>query len=517
MRTAAADSVYHFDGFVLDLISGMLITASGVSIHLRHKSFCLLHLLVQNAGRLVDRDTINRAIWPDVTVSDDSITQCVGDIRRALRDEAHAIVKTVPHRGYIFAAKVNVRRDQLVQRPFGNPVHLPDRPSIAVLPFVNLSADPEQEYLSNGIAGDIVTELAQSRALFVVGRHSSFAYKSNTKAVRHVAHALGVRYVLEGSVQLSGDRIRVVARLVDGGTGEHIWADRFSRHVEDIFLVQTEITNAVTKAVQPIVVETELRRILRKPPENLGVWEAYQRGLWHEGKANAADNARARGYFQRAISLDPTFAPAYSSIGLTFGWEGGWYGTRPLEEAEELAITWAHRAIYIDATDAEAQATLAWLSNDEERQQHLSLALAGNPNSSFAHWFKGQILVHGGRPVEGRDAMLTALRLSPRDPRNGFLMPSVAVSHYYEGDYQSALEVAQHTVSLAPEHPVAYRWVAVSLGQLGRIAEAGVAIRKAISIAPASFAFYTRCCPRWMRLGDHEHMLEGLRKAGWNG
>jgi adenylate cyclase len=514
--TTAPAAVYRFDRFILDLRRGALLAAPGEELRLRHKSFRLLRLFVENAGHLLDRDKINQTIWPDVTVNDDGITQCVGDIRRALGDETQAILRTVPRRGYIFAAEVSATRDGIADQPVSGPVPLTDKPSIAVLPFANLSTNPEQVYFADGITDDITAELARNRGQFVVARNTGLKNPGRALDIRQAASELGVRYVLDGSVRRNGGQVRVVAQLIEAETCEHIWAERYNRELSDIFSLQDEIATAVAAAIQPAIADAELRRILRKPPETLGAWEAYQRGLWHEGKANPADNAQARQYFHRAIELEPTFTRAYASIAMTFGWEGDWYATLPLSEARERATTWARKAVQIDATDAEAQATLAWLSDAEERQQRLSLALASDPHSPFVHWIMGKIHVHSGRLSEGRKAMMTALRLSPHNPLNGFFMIIIAMSHYYECDYPNALEVAQRTVSLCPEHPLAYRWVAVSLGQLGRTLEAAEALRKAMAVSPSSFDFFTRARPRWMRPENHEHMLDGLRKAGWN-
>ena len=195
---------------------------------------------------------------------------------------------------------------------------LPDKPSIAVLAFTNMSGDPEQEYFSDGIADDIITELSRSRSLFVIARNSSFTYKGRSVDIKQVARELGVRYVLEGSVRRSGSRVRVVAQLIDAETGKHIWAERYDRALEDVFAVQDEITMAVVAAIVPAVADADLRRILRKPTESLGAWEAYQRGLWHEAKQNATDNTRARDFFQQAIRLDAGFAPAYVELAHTY-------------------------------------------------------------------------------------------------------------------------------------------------------------------------------------------------------
>jgi TolB-like protein len=255
--SAASAAVYRFDRFILDLRRGALLTAAGEELRLRHKSFRLLQLFVENAGHLLDRDTINQTIWPDVTVNDDGITQCVGDIRRALGDETQAILRTLPRRGYIFAPGVTAGRDRMPEWPVSAPVSLPDKPSIAVLPFANLSTNPEQEYFADGITDDITAELARSRAQFVVARSTSL---KNSDA----------RYVLDGSVRRNGGRVRVVAQLIEAETGEHIWAERYNRELADIFSLQDEIATAVAAAVQPAIADAELRRILRKPPGTRG-------------------------------------------------------------------------------------------------------------------------------------------------------------------------------------------------------------------------------------------------------
>jgi TolB-like protein len=196
----------------------------------------------------------------------------------------------------------------------GEPLPLPDKPSIAVLAFTNMSGDAEQEYFSDGIADDIITVLSRSHSLFVIARNSSFSYRGRSVDVKQVARELGVHYVVEGSVRRSGDRVRVVAQLIDAGTGNHVWAERYDREIADVFAVQDEITAAMTTAILPAVMKAEIRRVIRKPPKSLRAWEAYQRGLRHMGKGSAEDNGRAKQFFERAVALDPTFAPAYSGL-----------------------------------------------------------------------------------------------------------------------------------------------------------------------------------------------------------
>ena len=228
----------------------------------------------------------------------------------------------------------------------------PDRPSIAVLPFTNMSGDPDQEFFSDGITEDIITELSRTRWLIVIARNSSFTYKGHPIAVKRVAGELGARYVLEGSVRRSGERLRVSARLIDAEAGNHIWAERYDRRLTDVFAVQDEITTAATNAIHPALTDAELRRSLRRPVENLSAWEAYQRGLWHTSKSNLPDHERAQAFFKLAIALDPAFAPGYAALARAFLVTALEYSSLPLAEAMKTADNWARRAIEVDPGDA---------------------------------------------------------------------------------------------------------------------------------------------------------------------
>jgi adenylate cyclase len=401
------------------------------------------------------------------------------------------------------------------------PLPMPDRPSIAVLPFANLSADPEQEYFSDGIADDIITELSRSRALLVIARNSSFTYKGRNVDIKQVPRELGVRYVLEGSVRRSGGRVRVVAQLIDAETGNHIWAERYDRALEDVFVVQDEITAAVVTSIVPAVAHAELQRILRKPPESLGAWEAYQRGLWHMRKGTVSDHEIARQFLRRAVDLDAAFASAHAAMAQSIMIQNVAYGTLPLDEVAKLAAERARVAIEIDPNDADAQAIMAfalWTAgNFREAWEQTALALANNPNSPQANGVKAALLIFGGRAREGRDAALATLRLSPHDLRDAHLRGQIAISHYFEGHYLDACEAAKHAIARHPGHPAAYRWLAASLGQLGHAKEAADVLRTAIEISSQAFDLQVRVCPPWFRPDDHEHMLDGLRKAGWQG
>ena len=418
------------------------------------------------------------------------------------------------------ATTTNFVEQSLLHKTY-EPLPLPDKPSIAVLPFANLSADPEQEYFSDGIGDDIITELSRSHSLFVIARNSSFTYRGRSVDAKQAARELGVRYVVEGSVRRHGHHVRINAQLVDAIAGNHIWAERYDRDLVDIFAVQDEITTAVATAVLPAISDAEFQRIRRKPPESLGAWEAYQRGLWHLGKASSAEIEEGRLYLQRSISYGVAFAPAYAALAMTYFLDGAMYAALPQQEALTLATEWARKAVSIDVNDAEAHAMLAstaLMAGDfDEGWERLSLALAINPNSSWANAAKGGYFLYRGNPSAGREALLAALRLSPRGPRNGLLLHQIAMSFYFERDYLAATDAARRAVVRYPEAALAYRCLAASLGQLGRIGEAQIALRKALEGSHQSFAQYVRTRPMWLRPVDYEHIIDGLRKAGWHG
>jgi len=236
---------------------------------------------------------------------------------------------------------------------------LPDKPSIAVLPFTNMSGDPEQEYFADGMVEDIITALSRIRWLFVIARNSSFTYKGQAVDVKQAGRELGVRYVLEGSVRKGGNRIRIAGQLIDAITGAHLWAERYDRDLSDIFTVQDEIAASVTAVIEPALAAAEQERVLRKPPERLDAWEAYQRGLWHFHKYRPEENKTALAFFSQAIALDPNFAPGHYGYALALQWNIWHFSSRPFLEVQGTAREEAQIAVSLDDKDAMAHAVLA--------------------------------------------------------------------------------------------------------------------------------------------------------------
>jgi adenylate cyclase len=355
----------------------------------------------------------------------------------------------------------------------------------------------------------------------VIARNSSFTYKGRAVDVKQIGHELGVRYVLEGSLRKAGNRIRVTAQLVEAETGKHVWAERYDRDLADIFAVQDEITEAVTIAIAPAIADAERQRALRKPPANLDAWAAYQRGLWHMGKANPEDYTLAEGLFEKAIELDPNFSGGYRGLAFAQFLGASVFQLRALPDAQASAEGLARRAIALDGNDAESRAilsqTLSYRGDDEGALAEAERALAISPNLAFAQGRKGVALVFSGQPEAGIAALRAGMRLDPHAADVPIRWLQVVCGLYFCRDYEAAIEEAKGLIRSYPDIPNSYRWLAASLGELGRVEEAKAALNKAVAVTPASFDMYIRSRVPWMRPQDHAHMLEGLRKAGWEG
>ena len=398
---------------------------------------------------------------------------------------------------------------------------LPDKPSIAVLPFINMSGDPDQEFFADGIAEDIITALSRYSSLFVIARNSCFTYKERAIDVKQVGRELGVRYVLEGSLRKAGNRVRVTGQLVEAETGKHVWAERYDRDLADIFALQDEITGAVTIAIAPAIAHAERKRAMRTAPGSLDAWTAYQRGLWHVFKISREDDALAQKYFQQAIDIDPAFAGGYKGLAVAYLQAATLFHTRSPAEAYRSAEALARQAIALDGTDAEAHSTLATAmlrhGDYDGALAQAEIALAMSPNLALAQGTLGEALIFSGQSEKGLAAVQTSIRLDPHDPKLANRLNNLALGYYFSRDYEAAVEAAKRAVRSNPEYPLPYRWLAAALGQLGRTAEAKEALKRGIEIAPATFDMYVRQRVPWHRPEDYAHMREGLRKAGWEG
>lgn len=513
-------ATHSFGPFRLNTETEMLFHGTE-PISLGRRAVRLLRVLVERSGTPVSKDALIEAAWSGLAVEDSNLTVQIAALRRALGEEpgGESWIETLPRRGYRFAGPQASLVAESTSDAAAYPA-LPDKPSIAVLPFQNMSNETEGEFFADGIAEDIITALSHYPSLFVIARNSSFVYKHKAVNVKEVGRELGVRYILEGSLRKSKERIRVTAQLVEAEAGRHIWADQYDRVLADIFAVQDEITQASTIAIAPAIAAAELQRAIRKTPERLDAWSVYQRGLWHLGLATKDDNSKALQLFQNVIDRDPNFSAGYVGLALALFQAAVHFQVGELRHAQQSAETLATRAIALDSTNAQAHACLANalrmrgdLPNALGEAQH---ALAICPNLANGHGEIGTTLVYFGQPTEGLRALQTSIRLDPRDPQLAWRLNWLGVGYYFARQYESAIEAAQRALRSCPTLPMPYRWIAASLGQLGRTEEAREALAKAITIGPASFELFVRRRVPWHRPDDYAHMMDGLRKAGWS-
>ena len=395
---------------------------------------------------------------------------------------------------------------------------LPDKPSIAVLPFENMSGDPEQEYFADGISEDIITALSRSHWFFVIARNSSFSFKGTSTDVRQVAQELGVRYVLEGSVRKSGKRVRITAQLIDATTGNHVWANRYDRELDDIFAIQDEITEAIAGEVGPSFVAAEAKRAARKAPENLDAWDFAMRGNWHLWRFSREDFSNAKLMFRKAIALDPDSSNAQSGLALACQLEAGAGWADNLAESREEGFRAARRAVALDDQNAWAHLALAWVNHvsqdNEAALNECRKALDLNPNLASAEGLMGLNHAHLGHYDDALLHVENAMRQSPRDSGIGFWILARVIAALAAGRNEDYLEHAKVLTEAAPDFTAGWRHLAVAYVLFERIDEAQAAIHQVLRLSPEDGLELIRRSTPIVLPKARETYFDGLRKAG---
>jgi adenylate cyclase len=399
----------------------------------------------------------------------------------------------------------------------GGTLALPDRPSIAVLPFVNMSGDIEQEYFADGLSEDIITALSRYRWFFVIARNSSFAYKGRAVDIKQVARELGVRYVLEGSVRKAGSRLRATGQLIDADTGVHLWAERYDRDMADIFAIQDEITESVVGAIEPEILMGEGRRAAHKQTANLDAYDCCMRGIWHHYQLTAEHIAEAISWQRRAIALDPSFARAHMALAralmsfCTFG-----YSDDITRDVAELELA-AARTIALDDRDPYSHYAV-FMGHLAAGRLQPALAAAQriidlSPNFAFGHFALGWVRLYLGHFEQALDPLFRALRLSPNDPLAFFFNSKLSLVHYHLGNLEEALHFAERALAVRRMH-VALTVLVACLGKLGRAAEAGPLVAELQDRSPPDPEGYWRFVHPYADPAHREQLMDGLRRAG---
>ena len=397
---------------------------------------------------------------------------------------------------------------------------LPDKPSIAILPFINMSGDAEQEYFADGISEDIITALSKSRWLFVIARNSSFTYKGRALDVKQVGRELGVRYVLEGSVRRAGNRVRITAQLIEAATGAHLWSERYDRDLADTFAVQDEITESVVGAIEPELLQVERQRAARKNPENMDAWDHYMRGLWRLYQFTSDDNAKAERLMRRAIELDPTSALGHMGLVRVLVAKIFWGWCENLEADRQAAYAAGRRAVELDERDPHAHYALAWTSllmrEHESALAEAQKAIDLTPNFALAYYVLGVIRAYLGRFDQASDPIHRAIRLSPHEPIIFFFYYILAIAQYHQVHYEEAAKLARMGIGARRFHML-YRMLAACYGQLDRAEEARAALAEMRPLMPKDAERHWEITNPYADPAHRAQFIDGLRKAGWEG
>ena len=486
-------------------------------VRLTPKALALLSLMAERPGEVITKAELFSAVWPETAVGDAALVTCIQELRKALRDDARRprYIETLHRRGYRFIGKAALPNPQAAA--VAGALQLPDRPSIAVLPFANMSEDPDQDYFADGISEDLITGLSHIRWLFVIARNSSFVYKGRAVDVKQVARELGVRYVLEGSVRRAGKRLRITAQLVDAITGGHHWAKRYDRELGDIFVIQDEITRNVAAAIEPRLLAAEGIRALSRSADDLGAWELVARAQTHFWRLTHEDYEKAIEPLNRAVKAYPDYAPAQSLLGfcLAFAAHMGW-----IERDQGLVPGRLHalRAIALDDCDPWGHIALGYCALLERRTDEaiaaLRRAVSLNPNSAAGHGDLSRGLAFAGRDREAIEHGAEAIRLSPLDPEMALFLGAIAVAHYTAGRYSEALQYSVEAQRLRPAFQGSQRLLCASLAQLGRVDEARTLLATVRREQPQLSLDWIRASVPYQTPDLMERFLDGMRKAG---
>jgi TolB-like protein len=512
-------AIYAFGPFRLDVAAGILFRGAE-PVALGQRAVALLKILVKGAGNPISKDRLIESAWPGLAIEESNLAVQIAALRRVFAEEpgGDSWIETLPRRGYRYVGPVAVK-EQENQGAAGDEqpaLAPPDKPSLAVMPFTNMSGDPEQEYFADGIVEDIITGLSRIKWLFVIARNSSFIYKGQAVNVGRVGRELGVRYVLEGSVRKAGERVRVSGQLIETETSVHLWAERYDRRLDDVFALQDEITLNVVAAIEPSLRDAEIERVKRKRPENLDAYDLVLRALPHVVLPMPAEAAKAMPLLERALTLEPDYAGAHGYLAwchqILFVY-GGFN-----KESHDAAIRHARAALSYGHDDATALALGGFAISITEHDratafEALEQALAISPSSSLALFCGSTALAYAGEAERAIDWAERALRISPFDRMNHLSYHALAIAHFLRGRYDEAAHAARRAVQSIPSSSASRSVLAAALAKLGRIEEARAAALQVLALNP-SFSAARFCAATGLPTALAEPMTDAWTSAG---
>jgi adenylate cyclase len=510
---------YLFEEYAFDTNRRELHRGADV-VSVAPQVFDLLDYLIRNREHVVSKDDLIKAIWNGRSVSDAALTTRLNAARSAIGDsgDEQRLIKTLPRKGVRFVGQVREAREVGGPNPGDAPESapaVPDKPSIAVLPFENMSGDPEQEYFADGMVEEITTALSRFKWLFVIARNSSFTFKGKAVDIKEVGRRLGVRYVLEGAVRKASGKVRITAQLIEAATGAHIWADRFERDTTDIFALQDDVTLAVVSAIQPKLFQAEIALATRRRPEDLTAYDYFLRAIPQSYLATREGLAETIRLAHRALELDPGLAWAASLAGVCHMQNVVLGYSNDLQFDRKEAVRLVRLALSIDDGDPDMLAmaciTSAFMVGDSEAEIEMAdRAVALNPNSWTTWNCRGQVYRVAGLPEEAVRSFERAIRMSPVDPRLYLALTGIGQALIELRRFDEAIVVLNKSLR-QNRYLATYRCLASAFAHLGRDAEAHDAAARVLEIDPA-FTISAHIA----RGGQPNAKLfiEGLRKAG---
>lgn len=521
--------IYRFEDFTLDTDRRELRRGPAV-LSIEPQVFDLLHYLVEHRDRLVTKDDLMSGVWGGRVVSESTLSSRITAVRQALHDsgEHQRIVKTITRKGFRFVAPVRLGEGQagapltgaaISSRAPVAELSLPDKPSIIVLPFVNMSGDADQEYFADGITEDLIAALSQFRWFFVIARGSSFSHKGQSPDLKRIGRELGVRYVLEGSVRKLGNRLRITGQLAEAATAVQLWAGRFEGGIEDIFELQDRVTASVVGAVAPKLEQAEIERATRKPTESLDAYDYFLRGMARVHAWTQEGNAEAVRLFYKATDHDPDFASAYGMVARCYSQRkfNRWAADCAQEVAETERV--ARRAVEFGRDVPLALCTaglgLGYVVGElDEGLRLVDRSLELNPNLAWAWLFGGYMKVLVGEPDQAFDRIERAIRLSPHDPHIFNMQGVIASAHFFSGRLADAASWADKALQDHPNHLFANTIAAAAKALLGEAADATKTMTRLRQLDPQLRVSNLQALFAPRRTNDFERWAEGLRLAG---
>jgi TolB-like protein len=491
-------TILKFGPFRLDADAEILFRGDEPTM-LGQRAVVLLRLLLQRPGEPVSKDDLIEAAWPGLAIEDSNLTVQIAALRRVFVDAAGGSgwIETLPRRGYRYVGPPVATDDPSAgaSPPELPALALPGKPSIAVLPFSNLSGDPEQEYFADGIVEDIISGLSRIKWLFVVARNSSFTYKGRAVDVKQIGRELGVRYVLEGSLRKSGTRLRVTAQLIEAATASHLWAERYDRNLDDVFLVQDEITVAVVGAIEPSLRAAEIEHVKRKRPGSLDAYDLVLRALPEVYTCMPAGATKSLAFIERALALEPNYPLAHGIA--AWAHEILFVRNGMQDENRRGAIDHAHAAITYGRTDPMALTfgafSVALVEHDRETAfEAFEEALKLCPSCAPAYIFGSAPLSFAGQAERAIEWGEQAVRLSPFDPMLYIAYHGIAVGNFHLGRYEEAANAGRKAIQSNPRFSFSYALLAAPLAKLGRIEEAKGAVARLCELQP-NFSIRRQC------------------------